>query len=84
MHLMSGLGQIFEEMFAYHRYRLQTGPEYDALLLGQHRAICEAIRRRDGRGAAEAAAEHLETVLSSYANDQDSGGGPAAVRAAAG
>jgi len=66
MHLMSMLSEILEEMFAYHRYTLQTGPTYDRLLLDQHRAIGAAIRARDGEGAAKAMAAHLQTVLSSY------------------
>ena len=71
MHMMSVLSEILEEMFAYHRYRLQTGPHYDRILLQQHRAVYLAIRARDGEAAARAMADHLDTVLSSYAEDQD-------------
>ena len=71
MHLMSVLSDILEEMFAYHRYRLHPGPEYDRLLLKEHRAVCVAIRARDGEAAARAMAEHLDTVLSSYSEDRD-------------
>ncbi len=71
MHLMGVLSGILEEMFAYHRYRLQIGPQYDRLLLAQHRAVAEAIQARDGEAAAHAMTEHLDTVLSSYAEDQD-------------
>ena len=71
MHLMSVLSDILEEMFIYHRYRLHPGPEYDRLLLKEHRAVCVAIRARDGEAAARAMAEHLDTVLSSYGEDQD-------------
>lgn len=71
MHMMSVLGEILEDMFAYHRYRLQTGAEYERLLLAQHRAICESILARDGDAAARAMTEHLDTVLSSYAEDQE-------------
>ena len=53
-------------MFAYHRYTLQTGPEYDRLLLQQHGAVCAAIEARDGQAAAKAMADHLQTVLFSY------------------
>lgn len=70
-HLMGVLGEILEDMFAYHRYRLQIGPQYDRLLLAQHRAISDAIQAHDGEAAANAMAEHLDTVLSSYAEDQD-------------
>ncbi len=70
MHLMSVMSEILEEMFAYHRYRLHPGPEYDRLLFKEHRAVCVAIRARDGEAAARAMAEHLETVLSSYGQDQ--------------
>ncbi len=71
MHLMGVLSGILEDMFAYHRYRLQIGPEYDRLLLAQHRAISDTIQARDGEAAARAMADHLDTVLSSYAEDQD-------------
>jgi DNA-binding FadR family transcriptional regulator len=71
MHLMGVLSGILEDMFAYHRYRLQIGPQYDRLLLAQHKAIAVTIQARDGDAAARAMAEHLETVLSSYAEHQD-------------
>ena len=71
MHLMSVLSEILEEMFAYHRYRLHPGPEYDRLLFKQHSAVCVAIRARDGEAAARAMAEHLDTVLSSYGEDRN-------------
>jgi DNA-binding FadR family transcriptional regulator len=71
LHLMGVLSGILEDMFAYHRYRLQTGPQYHRLLLDQHRAISDAIQARDGDAAARAMADHLDTVLSSYAEDQD-------------
>ena len=71
MHLMGVLSGILEDMFAYHRYRLQIGPQYDRLLLAQHQAVSDAIQARDGEAAARAMAEHLDTVLSSYAEDQD-------------
>ncbi len=71
MHLMGVLSGILEDMFAYHRYRLQIGPQYDRLLLAQHRAISDTIQARDGEAAARAMADHLDTVLSSYAEDQD-------------
>lgn len=70
LHLMSVLSEILEDMFTYHRYRLQIGRQYDRLLLAQHGAIYDAIRRGDGEGAARAMAEHLDTVLSSYAEDE--------------
>ncbi|MEE9210946.1 MAG: FCD domain-containing protein, partial [Kiloniellales bacterium] len=47
------------------------GPQYDRLLLAQHRAVSDAIQARDGEAAARAMADHLDTVLSSYAEDQD-------------
>ena len=71
LHLMGVLSGILEDMFAYHRYRLQIGPQYHRLLLDQHRAISESIQARDGEAAARAMAAHLDTVLSSYAEDQD-------------
>ncbi len=71
MHLMGVLSGILEDMFAYHRYRLQIGPQYDRLLLAQHRAISDTIQARDGEAAARAMADHLDTVLSSYAEDPE-------------
>ena len=71
MHLMSMLSEILEEMFAYHRYTLQTGPTYERLLMGQHRAIATAIQARDGDAAARAMAAHLQTVLDSYHSSPD-------------
>ncbi len=71
MHLMSVLGDILEDMFAYHRYRLHPGPDYDRLLMEQHAAVCNAIRARDGEGAAGAMREHLETVLSTYSREPE-------------
>jgi len=56
LHLMSVLSEILEEMFTFHRYRLQIGRQYDRLLLAQHGAIYDAIRRRDGEAAARAIA----------------------------
>ena len=66
MHLMSMLSELLEEMFAYHRYTLVTGPAYDRLLLQQHAAINDAIQAHDGEAAAQAMANHLQTVLASY------------------
>ena len=66
MHLLSMLSELLEEMFAYHRYTLVTGPTYDRLLLEQHAAINDAIQARDGEAATQAMATHLQTVLASY------------------
>jgi DNA-binding FadR family transcriptional regulator len=68
-HLMTLLGDILEEMFVYHRYTLQTGPDYERVLLQQHRNICMAIRARNGEAAARAMGEHLDLVLLSYTED---------------
>ncbi len=58
--------------FYFYAYAgLQIGPQYDRLLLAQHRAVSDAIQARDGEAAARAMADHLDTVLSSYAEDQD-------------
>ena len=71
MHLMTVLGEILEEMFAYHRYTLRPGPENDRILLDQHRAICAAIEAHDSEAAAAAMADHLELVLGSYGSPDE-------------
>lgn len=76
MYLMSVLGDIMEDMFAYHRYSLQSGQDH--LLLEQHRAICMAIRARNGDRAAAAMSTHLSSVLSSYAEEEEQAANKAA------
>src|SRR3546814_1804109 len=69
MHLMSVLGDILEQMFAFHRYSLYASPADDRRFMEKHRAIWAAIQRADGDGAEEAMREHLNTVLSRYEED---------------
>ena len=71
MHLMSVLGEILENMFSYHRYRLHPGLDYDRLLMEQHCAVCNAICASDGEAAARAMREHLDTVLSTYSREPE-------------
>jgi GntR family transcriptional regulator, transcriptional repressor for pyruvate dehydrogenase complex len=70
MHLMSVLGDILEQMFAFHRYSLYASAADDRRFMEQHRAIWTAIKRRDGDEAEEAMREHLITVLSRYEEDE--------------
>src|SRR3546814_18270431 len=70
MHLMSVLGDILEQMFAFHRYSLYASPADDRRFMEQHRAIWAAIQRADGDGAEEAMREHLNTVLSRSEEDR--------------
>ena len=67
---MSILGDILEQMFAFHRYSLYASPADDRHFMEQHRAIWTAIRRRDGDAAATAMEEHLSTVLSRYEEEE--------------
>lgn len=71
MHLMSVLGDILEQMFAFHRYSLYASAADDRRFMEQHRAIWTAIQRRDGDAAEEAMREHLNTVLSRYEEDAE-------------
>src|SRR3546814_11984824 len=54
MHLMSVLGDILEQLFAFHRYSLYASPADDRRFMEQHRAIWAAITRPDGDGAEDA------------------------------
>ena len=69
LHLMSVLGDVLEQMFAFHRYSLYASPADDQRLTRQHRAIWAAIKARDGDAAAAAMKDHLSTVLSRYEED---------------
>ncbi|WP_193370307.1 FadR/GntR family transcriptional regulator [Pelagibius marinus] len=71
MHLMSILGDILEQMFAFHRYSLYASPADDRRFMEQHRAIWAAIQRGDGDAAEEAMREHLTTVLSRYEEEKE-------------
>lgn len=66
LHLMSVLGDTLEKMFSFHRYALYATPEDDARFLDHHRRIAEAIRARDEDAAANAMAEHLDSILRRY------------------
>jgi GntR family transcriptional repressor for pyruvate dehydrogenase complex len=68
LHIMAVIRGILHDMVDYHRYQLFPSHEDDQLILGQHRAIFEAIRAGDP-GAAEAAMRaHLGFVLTRYSS----------------
>ncbi len=62
LHLMSALSEILEKLFAHTRNELYTSESDDRRFLEQHRAIYEAIARRDPEAAGSAMAEHLESM----------------------
>jgi DNA-binding FadR family transcriptional regulator len=72
LHLMGVLGDILEEMLAFHRYTLSATPEDDRAFLNQHEAVFAAIAARDGEAAAHAMQEHLTHVLRRYERYEDS------------
>lgn len=75
LHLMSVLGDILEQMLAFHRYSLYASPADDQRFSQQHRAIWSAIKARDGEAAATAMQDHLTTVLSRYEEEEDTASG---------
>jgi GntR family transcriptional repressor for pyruvate dehydrogenase complex len=60
MHIMEGLKESFHSYFKVKKFTPQT--ERKDLLLKQHRAIFEAIRRKNPREARKKALEHLDYV----------------------
>ena len=46
--------------------------------MNQHRTICDTIQARDAEAAAQAMADHLQTVLSSYQSTQEAETSPKA------
>jgi GntR family transcriptional repressor for pyruvate dehydrogenase complex len=60
MHLMEALKDSFESYFRVKKYT--TRPDRKGLLLRQHKAIFDAIRRRDSKAAREKVLEHLDYV----------------------
>jgi GntR family transcriptional repressor for pyruvate dehydrogenase complex len=70
LHIMAVIRGILHDMVDYHRYQLFPSHADDQLILGQHRAIFEAVRDGDP-GAAEAAMRaHLGFVLTRYSSQQ--------------
>src|SRR3546814_18059750 len=69
MHLMSVLGDILEQMFAFHRYSLYASAADDRRLMEQHRAIWAAIKRRAGDAPEAPMPAHPNHVLSPYQTD---------------
>lgn len=71
MHLMTVLGDILEEMFAFHRHHLYPTEEDDRIFARQHGAIAQAIAAGAEDEAAAAMARHLSTVLARYVEEGD-------------
>ena len=69
LHLLATIRDILGQMMEYHHTEpFALGKE--ALMIDHHRAIFEAIQRRDADAAAEAATAHLGWVLDRY-NDMN-------------
>ncbi len=65
LHLLSTIRDILGQMMEYHHTEpFALGKE--ALMIDHHRAIYEAIQRRDADAAATAATDHLGWVLDRY------------------
>lgn len=65
LHLLATIRDILGQMMEYHHTEpFALGKE--ALMIDHHRAIYEAIKRRDANAAATAAADHLGWVLDRY------------------
>lgn len=72
MHLIAVLGEVLEEMLAFHRFTLSATPEDDARFLEHHRAIWQGISAGDPKAAEKAMADHLLTILALYSAGEDS------------
>ncbi|MDX1710522.1 MAG: FadR/GntR family transcriptional regulator [Rhodovibrionaceae bacterium] len=73
LHLMGVLGDILEEMLAFHRYTLSATEADDRAFLSQHEAVFAAIAARDGEAAARAMQDHLLHVLRRYERYDEDG-----------
>ncbi len=65
LHVMRALTGMLRTGVFYSRTKLYERPEVRDLLRAQHRAIHDAILRRDPEAAGKAAADHMDFVLSS-------------------
>lgn len=77
LHILATIREILGQMVEFHHSPLFAANGQEELLLGHHRAIFQAIERRDADGAAAAMRAHLSWVLERYQHI----GGPAAERA---
>lgn len=62
LHMMRAMYDLLREGVFYNRARMFGAAETRGLLLDQHRAINDALARRDGPGARDAVARHLDFV----------------------
>jgi GntR family transcriptional repressor for pyruvate dehydrogenase complex len=62
LHVLNTIHGLFLATIEVALTKLYSQPRYIEVLLGQHRAIYEAIAARDGDRARRAMAEHLEWV----------------------
>ncbi|WP_096704268.1 FadR/GntR family transcriptional regulator [Magnetospirillum sp. 15-1] len=72
LHIMAVIRGILHEMVDYHRYQLFPSREDDQVILGQHRAIFEAVKVKDPAAAAAAMRAHLGFVLTRYSGQPQS------------
>lgn len=66
LHIMAVIRGILHQMVDYHRYQLFPSREDDQVILGQHRAIFEAVKAKDPVAAEAAMRAHLGFVLTRY------------------
>lgn len=66
LHIMAVIRGILHEMVDYHRYQLFPSRDDDTVILGQHRAIFDAVKAGDAAAAEAAMRAHLEFVLERY------------------
>ncbi|MBI2240989.1 MAG: FadR family transcriptional regulator [Magnetospirillum gryphiswaldense] len=66
MHVMGVFRGILQQMLDYHRYEMFPTPEDDQTILGHHRAIVDAVTKRDPDQAAAAMSAHLGWVVARY------------------
>jgi GntR family transcriptional repressor for pyruvate dehydrogenase complex len=59
LHIMRALSGLLRRGVFHNRERLYARPEVREVLLGQHRAIFEAVMARDAAGAGTAAEDHM-------------------------
>lgn len=66
LHIMAVIRGILHQMVDYHRYQLFPSRQDDQVILGQHRAIFEAVKAKDPAAAEAAMRAHLGFVLTRY------------------
>jgi GntR family transcriptional regulator, transcriptional repressor for pyruvate dehydrogenase complex len=70
LHIMAVIRGILHQMVDYHRYELFPSREDDQIILGQHRAILDAVKAKDAAAAEAAMGAHLGFVLARYSCQQ--------------